>query len=261
MRKLISPLFTKPLQNTPVQVKPLLYRVIVALISGLWFSFLPLYLVVLYMAERNFFSYEFLSEDAVGMKTLVISAAVFLLVVSIYLFGFLIVAKHAISVGRETGKYNSSRWLTWACFIISIIMHMLLFWGALSAAKPNLFFGASAFAFLVCAYISSFIGGSLRQKLSNWLPTALFIGLTAFLPFVNRDVTADLFEIALRQFRVGGGIPVKVKKLDDQTLIVEGRLLLMTPKNLYIALPDNLRKTMTIIKNTDDIRVDVENDR
>jgi hypothetical protein len=89
----------------------------------------------------------------------------------------------------------------------------------------------------------------------------MFIGLTAFLPFVNRDVTADLFEIALRQFRVGGGIPVKVKKLDDQTLIVEGRLLLMTPKNLYITLPDNLRKTMTIIKNTDDIRVDIENDR
>lgn len=260
MRKLIIPLFTQPRQNKPVQVKPLLYRVFVALISGLWFSFLPLYLVVLYMAERNFFSYEFLSDDEVGMKTLVISAAVFLFVVSIYLFGFLIVAQHAISVGRETGKYDSSRWLTWAFFICSIFMHTLLFWGALLVDKPNIYFGASAFALVLCVYISSFIGGSLRQKLSNWLPTAAFVALTAILPFVKRDVTADLFEIALRQFRVGGGIPVKVKKRDDPTVIVEGRLLLMTSKNLYIT-PDNLRKTMTIIKNTDDIRVDVENDR
>jgi hypothetical protein len=148
MRNLFSPLFTKPLQNTPIQVKPLLFRVIVAIISGLWFSFLPLYLVVLYMAERNFFSYEFLSEDAVGMKTLVISAAVFLFVVSIYLFGFLIIAKHAISVGRETGKYNSSRWFSWVFFILSIIMHMLLFWGALSGSKAQFVFRS----FGICVY-------------------------------------------------------------------------------------------------------------
>ncbi|MFA5018463.1 MAG: hypothetical protein WC504_13010 [Methylobacter sp.] len=211
------------------------------------------------MAERKFFSYEFLSDDATGMKTLVVSSAVFLSVVSLYLFGFLLVAKYAVSIAQNTGKYDSTRWLTWLCFGISIALHSAFFLTGLSVDKPNLVFDLSVFAFLTCAYLTSFIGGSLQQNLSNWLPTALFICCTAFFPFMYRDATADLLEIALRQFRVGGGIPVKVRKVDDQKLIVEGSLLLITPKNLYIVLPGNDRKTMTIIRNTDDIQVSLEN--
>jgi hypothetical protein len=262
MKKLIAPLplFTKQSTNTHVPVKSLLYRIIVALAASLWFSFLPMYLVVLYMAERKFFSYEFLSDDIAGMKTLVVSAAVFLSVVSLYLFGFLLVAKYAASVFQNTGRFGSTRWLTWLCFVISMALHSVFFSTGLSVGKPNLVFDLSVFAFLICAYITSFIGGSLQQNLSNWLPTAMFIGCTAFFPFIYRDATADLLEVALRQFRVGGSIPVKVKKVLDQKLIVEGKLLLITPKNLYITLPENRQKTMTIIRNNDDIRVDLDND-
>jgi len=229
------------------------------LVSGLWFSFLPMYFAVLYMAERKFFSYEFLSEDAFGMKTLVISGLALLFIISLYLFGFIAVFKLAISEGRRVGKYDSNRWLTWVAFVVAAPMHIYLFNNSLSAAKPNLYFGTSAFAFIVCAYLSSFIGGSLRERLSSWLPTAMFIGITAFLPFLHKDVTADLVEIALRQFRVGGEIPVKITKLENQKSVVEGNLLLRTPKNLYVTVSVNGKRSLVIVRNSEDIRVDAEN--
>lgn len=259
MHSLIAPLFLNPKPRPPVQVKSFLYRAIVAVVSGLWFSFLPMYFSVLYMSERKFFSYEFLADDVFGMKTLVISGVVLLFVVSLYLFGFLLVFRLAVSEGRKTGAYGSNRWLAWAAIVVSALMHLFLFYGALTVSKPNLYFGTSAFALIVCAYISTFIGGSLREKLSNWLPTALFMGFTAFFPLVHKDVTADLVEIALSQFRVGGGIPVKVRKFENQEIAIEGRLLLMTPKNLYITEPVGKGKVLTIIRNTDEIRVDIEN--
>ena len=259
MRALIAPLFLSPKPRQPVQVKSFLYRAIVAVVSGLWFSFLPMYFSILYMAERKFFSYEFLTDDVFGMKTLVISGVALLFVVSLYLFGFLPLFRIALSEGRKSGAFGSSRWLTWGAIVVAALMHLLLFYGAVSASKPKLYFGTSAFAFIVCAYMSSFIGGSLREKLSNWFPTAVFVGFTAFFPFVHKDVTADLVEIALRQFRVGGGIPVKVRIFESQEIAVDGRLLLMTPKNLYITEPNGKGKTLIIIRNTDQIRVDIEN--
>ena len=218
-----------------------------------------MYFAVLYMAERKFFSYEFLSEDAFGMKTLVISGVVLLFVVSLYLFGFLAVFRLAVSEGRKTGKFGSNRWLTWVTLFVAILMHLLLFYGALSNGKPNLYLGTAAFAFFVCAYLSSFVGGTLRERLSNWLPTAMFIGITAFFPFVYRDVTADLVEIALRQFRVGGGIPVKITRLESQKPIVDGSLLLRTPKNVYVIVQKDGKTALVIVRNGDDVRVDVEN--
>jgi hypothetical protein len=259
MRALFAPCFPK--QQTPrqIEVKSILYRALVAFFSGLWISFLPMYFAVLYMAERKFFSYEFLSEDAFGMKTMVISGVVLLFFLSMYMFGFLVLFKMAVAEGRKTGNYGSYRWLTWLLLFVAIFMHSYFFYRALLAGKPNLYIGPSAFAFIVCFYLSSFVGGALRERLSNWLPTVIFIGFTAFLPFVGRDVTADLVEISLRQFRVGGGIPVKITKLESQNPIIEGSLLLRTPKYLYIIVLKEGKSTLAIVRNGDDVRVDVEN--
>ncbi|MDO5289757.1 MAG: hypothetical protein Q4F13_09010 [Pseudomonadota bacterium] len=259
MKNLTKPIFRSNKAERPIEIKPFLYRALIAFISASWFGFLPMYFTMIYMAEKRFFSYEFISEDAFGMRTLIVAEFIFLFFVSLFLFGFIILFKAAIIEEKRTGKYGDYRWLTWALFFTASIMHYQLFYSLLQAEKPNIYLGISFFSLFVCIYLSSFIGEDIKKKLSNWIPTAAFIGVTAFLPFVFRNVTADLIEISLQQFRVGGEIPVNIINKANKESIIKGKLLLRTTRHFYIITEQEAGKKLTIIHNNADLYIESDN--
>lgn len=235
----------------------IVFRVLVSLVTGMWIAFFPIYLFIIYMLHEKFFSYDFFSDGVFGLKTFLFVLLVLLLVTAFYLWGFILLGKKAcIEHSKPDPKnYNMYRWLTYLMLALSVFLHAFFF--ALGV-ETNHEARAYSFSFIGLAFslaVASLIGANLLKKVINWAPSVIFVVLSATIPAINAEVTADLVRISLISFNVGGGVHAKVLSTDQRADIVyEGKLLLLTPNNAYFR---EGKSSYRIIKQSENITVKV----
>src|SRR5690554_5228444 len=80
--------FFSRLEN--VSVASVFWRALSFFATSLYFSFIPVFLFLIYMHENSFFSYDFFDRGIFGLKAFFGFIAVFLVLLSFVLYGFVI---------------------------------------------------------------------------------------------------------------------------------------------------------------------------
>lgn len=249
----LAPEKEEEIKLKPIQVAA---RIAVAIITAAWVGFLPFYLFLIYMHEARFFSYDFFVDGVFGLNTFVAASAILLTFISLYFYGFLLFLKLGLKQEKHEGK-NEFRFLAWTAVVVSWVVHYLLLEITLSAGKPQLFFWLIGISLVFCMFFYSLVGHSLKHSLQNWISPILFVAATIFLPFLFRDATAEAVAMGLRSFNMGGGQIVQVyDQSKDSESAISGRLILLTPKNIYLTFPG---KDIVIIPINNHTHVVVKN--
>ena len=100
---------------------------IIALIIAAWIGFIPIYLFIIYMHEKAFFSYDFFVEGFFGMTVFIVVTAIALTLMSYVLFGFLITGKLGLIDKKRKDKNFFYRIMTYLFFMMSAAMHLYIF--------------------------------------------------------------------------------------------------------------------------------------
>jgi len=214
--------------------KKLGLRIIFFLVSSAWFAVFPVYLFVLYMYERGFFSYEFFIDGIFGLKAFFLTIAILIVIISVYLYGFLVLSRWTYISYVKSGKLSwDIRILFWISLAVAGFFHLWLFSMSLALDNPHLYASFTTMAFILALYACSFIRKSKREGATNWIPSAVFLFVSFSLPIFNTDSVAIALETGLKNFNVGGGKPVVVFDNESKET-VKGSLLLWAPEFVYI---------------------------
>ncbi|XKF15856.1 hypothetical protein LL947_01425 [Halomonas sp. BLK-85] len=248
-------LFLAPKRDDEISLKPIqiVVRGVVAFMTAAWIGFLPFYLFVIYMHQNKFFSYDFFVEGVFGLNTFVVAAAILLIFMSLYFYGFVLFAKLGLQEQKEKEE-NSFRIITWVFILVSILMHGAFFDLSLRNNKPYLVLWFMSISAIFCMFFYSFVGHGFKKSLQNWLSPVLFVAASIFLPFLKQDITSEVVSMGLRSFNMGGGKSVQIKettsvapdKLDER-----GKLILLTPKNAYIKNSEGMLLIVPISDHTE----------
>lgn len=227
--------YTKPEPLTMPSIKDVVLRLLIGVISGIWLAFFPIYLFVIYMFREQFFSYDFFTDGIFGLKTFIVALLVLMIFLSFILWGFLIFGRIAtIEREKKDGKFLEYQIYTYIFLVISVSFHFMFYYLGGGNKVSSALMPISIIGCTLTLAIASFFGSKILKIFSNWVAPLLFIFVSAFTPLCFLDVTADLVSIGLITFNVGGGVNAKIVKQDDaKTVIHEGKLLLLTPKNAY----------------------------
>lgn len=210
--------------------KPIGIRLLMFIVSGVWFAIFPIYLFVIYMYERGFFSYEFFTAGVFGLKSFFLVMLLLMLFISIHLYGFLLIGRVLCVDYIKSGKLSVRyRLLFWLCVAVGAFFHLWL----LSINKPKLFSVLLASSLILILYFCTFIKINKVDGVVSWVPSAVFLFVSISLPFFNTANVAEAVEIGLRKFSVGPGKVVSVFDKSDTEAVAIGELLLWSPEFVY----------------------------
>jgi hypothetical protein len=223
--------YTEP-KHVNITLFAIVARAILFFVTSAWFAFYPVYLAVIYMMRRNFFSYDFFTEGLFGLNTFLFVFLVFLILCSLTLWGFLIPLHGGRRHRAKTGDTKLVEWrfYTHSAIGISVLMHGLLLLNPDSWAVA---ITISAIGFCFALLAASLFDFSLMRFVANWKLPVFAMAATALVPAYNAEVTANMVSMALRMFNAGGGVQAAVVDRSDQTAVYSGKLLLLTPKNAF----------------------------
>lgn len=227
-------------QNPPLyfflnrDFKPIGIRVLMFIVSGIWFAVFPVYLFVIFMYERGFFSYEFFTAGVFGLKSFFLVMLLLIVMLSFYLYGFLILGRMLVVDYIKNKNFPiGSRLTFWLFVVVALFFHIWLFALTSSIGKSNLFYTLLTSSFILVLYFCTFIRVNKSDGVVNWVPSAVFIFVSMSLPFFNTANVADAVELGLKKFSVGPGNIVKVFDKSDTNMIASGHLLLWSPEFIY----------------------------
>ncbi len=243
-------LFLAPNEDKDIEISKykIALRLIMAIITAIWIGFLPIYLFIIFMLHNHFFSYDFFVEGFFGLMVFVFWAAILLLSISFWLYGFLITGKMGIVRQKRKGR-NDYRVPTYMSFIVSVVMHIVLFYISSINNKPHIFFLIIIISALFCCLFLSLVGHGFKHIIQNWVTPLLFVTCTALLPFIYQNATSEVVSFGLRGFNMGGGLNVTIEKLGENVK-VKGKLLLLSPNKVYLKNKENRLLIMPISEHT-----------
>ncbi len=219
-------------QDVSISLSQIVLRALIGLFTVSWIGSIPFYLFVIYMHENKLFSYDFFRDGVFGLYTFVFVSSIFIVLLSLAFYGFVIWAKVGLTQLRREGK-NHCRGITWFFFGISCFMHYIFFLIAMDAGRLTVLLWLMAISAIFCLFFCSFAGHGFKRNAQNWMSPLAFICLSAFLPFANQDVTAEVVAMGLRGFNVGGGKNIVISQKDERSEI-RGKLSLLSPQNAYL---------------------------
>ncbi len=196
--------------------------------NAIYFPLLAYSLLVNYMSENDFFSYDLLSDSffAINLFVLAMIAGLMVTMLAIFSSGILFYA-------NKKG-YDVPFKSYWPLFLVNCLfalLFILIIFGVQDKSFPFFVLG-------ICAYMaihySIFIFGDLKTKIISL--TLLLIISIGFV-FTQPSASSKVFGNGLRAFGVGGNIPVVI--YDESTPKgYEAKLLMATPTVIYFKIKD-----------------------
>jgi hypothetical protein len=189
-----------------VDWQSVLMRIAIAFVAAAWVAVYPVYLFVIYMHERHFFSYDFFAHGVIGIKSFFLIIIVLLAFLSVFLWGWLLFAKYVLVKYVASGSLEfGDRVLFLFLFSVAALFHFMLWGMSLGGSSgPELYVSWAVSSFIVAWYASTFVRLVSASVIFAWKPTAAFLGVTLALPIVFAQQTANVIEVGLRNFGVGG---------------------------------------------------------
>jgi len=186
-------------------------------------------LFLVYMAEYNFFSYDFFLEGVFGMKWFFITTIIFLVVTASVFYSpmiFLFLYK----------KRNVVVWPLWIIYgILSVV-----FWGyagnlVFSGSSPERVIFLVAICFVISVHLVTL---TCYDAKTQFFSMGSLIVVIVFSSFNYSRQVAEIVSIGLKSFGVGGDLSVVVKD-DKSGAESSGKLKLITPQNIYMIADDS----------------------
>lgn len=198
-------------------------------------------LFVLLMAQYDFFSYDLFQFGGWGMSLFYVTAELMVVMSGLGFFGVLLPLAE-----RRFGKppYSSS-----LLFFGSINLGFWLLLAVLVIGSEDwdwrLHVPKLAVALIVAAHLAVTLYAPRVTKLRWGLSVVLILcGLTAIL----QQPMVSLLSHGLKTYGVGGELPVALEYPDGST--DHGRLVLLSPENVYFIPENNGNGRLTIVKRT-----------
>lgn len=240
-------------KNIGLSWKQIAFRVLFGFIFASWVGFLPTYMVVHYMIDKHFFSYDIFTQGLFGINSFVFVSGVILLFLSFALFGFIPFMWASFYHNRIKKEVNGHRVAAWSFFVVAVFFHILLFVNTVKDIDTYFIFCCVGLTISILPCL--FIGQPLKKRIFNWIPSFIFIFLTAILPLVSQDTNSRIVSLGLKTFRIGGMVEVSAKSKRSLEELVQGKLILQTPQNLYISDDKNL----VVLPYSNDIFIEIKN--
>ncbi len=207
--------------------KELLARLVSYFISSLILPNIVLILFLVYMSHNNFFSYDFFSEGIFGMKMFFLTTIVFIFVMSLALFSgiilFFCIKKEKCNL-KDSLIFYIINFLFLLLIILSVIEKIIVWEWALYIIIISI---------LVNIHISMLLFYRARHQFISFI-SFIFFGFMLTTQF--SEETARLLSIGLKTFGAGGGIDITLTT--DQNSTTSGKLLLLSPKIVYLKSND-----------------------
>lgn len=207
--------------------KELFARVVSYFMSSLILPNIVILLFLVYMSHNNFFSYDFFIEGIFGMKMFFLMTVVFVFFMSLILGSGIIVT---FCIKKEKCKFKDG--------ILIYILNLLFLIAIILSVFANFIVWEWALyiiliSILINIHISMLLFYNAKYQLYSFA-SFIFFGFILTTQFSAE--TARLLSIGLKTFGVGGG--VKVTLITNNGSITEGKLLLISPKIIYLKSND-----------------------
>lgn len=209
--------------------KEVWWKLLSYLISA--FIFVPnitMYLFLIYMAEYNFFSYDFFIDGIFGMKLFFLTTSIFLIFTSVVIYGPALLyqaKKNGVVIGNKTFFVS--------CLITFIILLTLTIMFVNEGDYKR-----ALFVLAICGLIIIHLSILLFYKAKSQFISLVMITFGIFfLSFNYSEQSAQTISIGLKTFGVGGDLPITITDAQSGNK-TEGKLKLISPNNIYFT-PDN----------------------
>ncbi|EKB3555257.1 hypothetical protein ONY95_004633 [Vibrio parahaemolyticus] len=185
---------------------------------------IALLIFIVYMAEYDFFSYDFFIEGIFAMKWFFITTVLFLFVSSILIYSPI------IFVFLYKKRAVKSKFL-WSFFtLLSVWFWILIFlelWGGND--MPRILF-----VLFICFFSSVHIIALTCYPAKNqFVSLGVLVMVVVFSCFNYPTQVAQVASIGLKSFGVGGDVSISFTEPKTKANIT-GKLKLLTPKNIYL---------------------------
>lgn len=207
--------------------REIIYRILSIALSSIFFANIPLILFLIYMGHYGFFSYDFFSEGVFGLKVFFFLTSIFMLVTSLALFWWVI----PIIEKWKKGNFKLLSFI--GILIVNLLFAATLFLS--SSEKFDLFriVYVCAISFFVSIHIAFLLHAKPKEQLHSLIALIFII---IFMSLHLREQASSVLANGLKAYGVGGGIEISLmpKMLTENEII--GKLILLSPNNIYIKL-------------------------
>lgn len=256
------------------RLKDARYRLGIGLLMFVWLGVYPLFLLILYSAKRGFLSFDLLTNGLIGLNSVLAWTGAFLLVLVVYQWGFvalwLLRLMHKAKLKEPPPKKGKAPWLfallrnktLWVLAAVMFVSTWAVFLLAAVDAQPAsrwLFTYMSVFSLVLTVCLVGFVRNGWLQTALNWQGPLFFTLVSMFLPLLASDATADIMDVGLRQFRIGGGLHTTVELLgaeEGKTTHAQGRLLLLGEHTVYLET-DEQPPTLIVVPNSQNLKIQI----
>lgn len=251
----------------------LVYRVAVALLLIAWLQIFPMYLVTIYTGAQGIPPFEIATDELAGVHLMLTWTLLVLCVSSLYFWSpliYFILRRFYLTdpIRNSTLARPPSRF---ALFLTSlrgfwIFLPTIVIAAALAVAFRSghvawdAVFQLLLSSLLLTLSIFLFVRRNVADAIVNWQGPVAFILLSIVFPFAFMDAVVGTLDSTLRQYRVGGKLPVTVHWVSTQEKSanrVDGRLLLLGTHRIYVEQGEGDQRTLVVISNGENIRVDI----
>ena len=245
------------------------YRVGVSLLILVWVHIYPVFLLTLYFANHRFLSFDLLTEGLLGMNSVFAWMALVLLIFAVCQWGFFaLILYHLKFVRRPSGSAGGglrkpvSNWLWGGSLVSAAFVWGVLILATANAAHPTWLLASamSVFSGALALCLLLFFREDLKSAAINWQAPLFFLSSSIFLPLVSSGAAVELIDLGLRQFRAGGLLETRVERIDAEggkSFVVQGRLLLLSSRNIYLEAGDGVHKKLVVLANSQNLKIEV----
>lgn len=216
---------------------PVFLRLIIGIILFVWIASIPAYLLVIYMLENGFFSYDILLDGVLANGIFVFAAAIFFLGLTVIFYGFLFFCFAWLYNKFKIKKVTSieTKVITVLLLASSVYFHYILIQIMISLDSYSPFIPFILLSLSIVIFISSYVNLDSKQRILDWKRPLAFLVLSIFIPIHQPQFTSDFVSIGLHIFKVGGAINAEIlDKSRDNRVITSGKLLLLSPQFAYL---------------------------
>lgn len=252
------------------------YRVAVALLLIAWLRIFPVYLLTIYTGTRGIPPFEMAADDLAGVHLMLTWTLLVLVLCSLYFWSpliYIVLRRFYLTdpIDNATADRPPSRFALFltACapqgvwlFLPTVVISAALAVGFRAGRVPwDLVFHFWILSLLLTASVFLFVRRGITGTIVNWQGPLVFVLMSITLPFAFKEVIVGVLDSTLRQYRVGGMLPVTVHGFGARgngADRVEGRLLLLGRRSIYIERGEGDTRKLIVIAHSEAIRVEID---
>jgi hypothetical protein len=219
--------FRNNLEVTVENNEGFFYRVLSVVLSSIFFANIPTLLFLIYMGHYGFFSYDFFYEGLFALKVFFLLSSVFMLIMSMMTFVWVLPIVEKIIKGATD----------WWFFILILSFNLCFLFIFIYRFVSDEDYYKAGYFLMICFFVSLHFSLICYAKPAvQFRSLVVFVFMTSFMSLNFREQAASLVTIGLKTFSVGGEISVNLKRKFNDLDTINGKLILTTPKHIYIKI-------------------------